>query len=188
MLGMNFQFGLMINEFSSYLSTKRKEELPPEIKEKHPDLTDEEYENIKQNTLDLLKVVLPIAIQFCIVDNVGTPKLDIVIHELIQNNKDKKFTRFMLSFLLCDIGNGNIKTFLMNYISDEDSKDFLKLILAKLGIYYSMWYFGNNPHMDDVLLDLITEVQFKISGENRLQMQAKKGEYKKRIKQCSSDL
>ena len=183
MLGMNFQFGLMINEFSSYLSTKRKEELPPEIKEKHPDLTDEEYENIKQNTLDLLKVVLPIAIQFCIVDNVGTPKLDIVIHELIQNNKDKKFTRFMLSFLLCDIGNGNIKTFLMNYISDEDSKDFLKLILAKLGIYYSMWYFGNNPHMDDVLLDLITEVQFKISGENRLQMQAKKGEYKKRIKQ-----
>lgn len=89
----------------------------------------------------------------------------------------------MLSFLLCDIGNGNIKTFLMNYISDEDSKDFLKLILAKLGIYYSMWYFGNNPHMDDVLLDLITEVQFKISGENRLQMQAKKGEYKKRIKQ-----
>ena len=37
--------------------------------------------------------------------------------------------------------------------------------------------------MDDVLLDLITEVQFKISGENRLQMQAKKGEYKKRIKQ-----
>lgn len=27
------------------------------------------------------------------------------------------------------------------------------------------------------------EIQFKISGENRLQMQAKKGEYKKRIKQ-----
>ena len=183
MLGMNFQFGLMMNEFSAYLTSKTKDDLPDEIKEKHPNLTDEEYEKIKGNVLDLLKIVLPVAIQFCMVDNVGTPKLEVVISELIQANKDKKFTRFMLSFLLCDIGNGNIKTFLMNYIREEESKDILKLILAKLGFYYSMWYFGNDPHMDDILLDLITETQIKLSGESNLQLQMKKGEYKKQLKQ-----
>ena len=183
MLGMNFQFGLMMKDFSAYLTSKTKDDLPNEIKEKHPNLTDEEYEKIKQNVLDLLKVVLPIAIQFSIVDNVGTPKLEIVISELIQANNDRKFTRFMLSFLLCDIGSGNIKTFLMNYIGEEESKDILKLILAKLGFYYNMWYFGNNPHMDNILIDLIIETQIKLSGENSLLLQAKKAEYKKKIKQ-----
>lgn len=183
MLGMNFQFGLMMNDFSAFLTSKTKDDLPDEIKEKHPNLTDEEYDKIKENVLDLLKIVLPVAIQFSLVDNVGTPKLEVVISELIQANKDKKFTRFMLSFLLCDISNGNVKTFLMNYINEEDSKDILKLILAKLGFYYSMWYFGNNPQIDNMLLDLITEAQIKLSGESGLKLQMKKGEFKKQIKQ-----
>ena len=89
----------------------------------------------------------------------------------------------MLSFLLCDIGNGNIKTFLMNYIGEETSEDILKLILVKLGFYYSMWYFGNDSHMDDILLDLITEVQIRLSGGNSLQLHMNKNEYKKQIKQ-----
>lgn len=129
-----------------------------------------------------MKITLPIAIQFSIADNVGTPKLEIVISELIEANKDRKFTRFMLSFLFCDIGNGNIKTFLMNYIAEETSKDILKLILAKLGFYYSMWYFGKDSHMDNILLDLITETQIKLSGESSLQLQMNKGQYRKQIK------
>ena len=180
---MNFQFGLIMNEFSVYLTSKTKEDLPEQLKEKHPNLTDEEYKKIKENVLDLLKIVLPVAIQFSLVDNVGTPKLEVVINELIQANKDKKFTRFMLSFLLCDISNGNIKTFLRNYINEENSKDILKLILAKLGFYYDMWYFGNNPQMDNILLDLIAETQIKLSDENSLQLQVKKDEFKKQIKQ-----
>lgn len=182
-LGMNFQFGLMINDLSAYLVSKSKEDLPTEIKKKHPNISDEEYEKIKQDVLDFLKIVLPIALQFTMVDNVGTPKLEVVISELIQGNISKKFTRFMLSFLLCDISNGNIKTFLMNYIREEDSKDILKLILVKLGFYYSMWYFGNNPAMDDLLLDLIIEVQAKLADESSLQFQVRKGECKKNIKQ-----
>jgi hypothetical protein len=173
----------MMNDFSAYLTSKTKDDLPDEIKEKHPDLTDEEYDKIKENVLDLLKLVLPVAIQFSLVDNVGTPKLEVVISELIQASKDKKFTRFMLSFLLCDISNGSVKTFLMNYINEEDSEDILKLILAKLGFYYSMWYFGNNLQIDNMLLDLITEVQIKLSGESCLKLQMKKGEFKKQIKQ-----
>lgn len=181
MLGMNFQFGLIMNNLSAYLTSKTKEDLPEEIKEKYPNLTDEEYGEIQENVLDLLKIALPIAIQSSMVNNVGTPKLEIVISELIQANKDRKFTRFMLSFLLCDIGYGDIKTFLMNYIGEEASKDILKLILVKLGFYYSMWYFGNNPNVDNILLDLITEIQIKLSGEGNLLMN--KSEYKRQIKQ-----
>lgn len=182
-LGMSFQFGLMINEFSAYLTSKVKEDLPEDIKKKHPDLTDDEFNEIKGNILDLLKIALPLAIQLIVVDNVGTPKLEIVTNELIQANRDKKFTRFMLSFLQCDMGNGNVKNFLMNYIKEENSKDIMKLILMKLSFYYSMWYFGNDPHIDDILLDLITEVQIKLSGSNNLTMQLRKGEYKMRLKQ-----
>lgn len=182
MLGMNFQLGLIMNDFSVYLTSKTKEDLPEQIKEKHPNLTDEEYKKMKENVLDLLKIVLPVAIQFSLVDNVGTPKLEVVISELIQTNKDKKFTRFMLSFLLCDICNGNIKTFLKKYINEENSKDILKLILIKLRFYYDMWYFGNDPQIDNILLDLIIETQIKLSDENSLQLQMKKDELKKQIK------
>ena len=66
---------------------------------------------MKEWILELIKIALPIALQFSIVDNIGTPKLKIVISELLEVNKNRKFTRFMLSFLFCDIGNGNIKTF-----------------------------------------------------------------------------
>lgn len=182
-LGMNFQFGLMIKELKAYFTSKSKEELPDELKERHPNLTDKEFDKIKEKVLDLLKIVLPIALQFSMVDNVGTPKLEVVISEMIRENPDKKFTRFMLSFLLCDISNGEIKPFISNYIRDESSKDILKLILAKLQIYYSLWYFGNDSHVDDVLLDLIMETQIKLSGENKLKLQMNKGEYRKQIKQ-----
>lgn len=182
-LGMNFQFSLLMDEFSARLMSKMKEDLPDEIKEKHPDLTDEEYNEFKKSLLELFKVVLPIGIQFCIRDNVGTPKLEVVISDLIQSNRNKKFTRFMLSFLQCDIGNGNIKTFLMNYINEEDSKDILKLILSKLSYYYNMWYFGDNSQIDSMLIDLISEVRMKLSGENNLKAKVMKGRYVNQVKQ-----
>ena len=45
-LGMNFQFGLIMKEFAAYLTSKTKEDLPDEIKGKYPNLTDEEYEKL----------------------------------------------------------------------------------------------------------------------------------------------
>lgn len=182
-LGMNFQFGLMIKDFSAYLNSKTKEDLPDEIREKHPALTDEEYNEIRESILDLLKIALPIGMQFFIAENVGTPKLDIVINELIKENEDKKFTKFMLSFLYCDISNGRIKNFLQEYIKNEESKDILKLVLFKLGFYYSMRYFGNNAQVDNAILDLITDVQIKLSGKNQLGAKMRKGEIKKQIRQ-----
>ncbi|MHB9309429.1 hypothetical protein ACW0S9_06105, partial [Fusobacterium polymorphum] len=77
-LGMNFQFSLIIKEFSGYLSANNKEELPNEIREKYPNLTNEEYIKIKNNVIDLLKLFLPIAMQCHIAQNIGTPKLELV--------------------------------------------------------------------------------------------------------------
>ena len=71
----------------------------------------------------------------------------------------------------------------MNYIGEETSKDILKLILIKLGLYYNLWYFGKTPQIDEILLDLLTEVQIKLSGENSLKLQMKKNEVRNAIKQ-----
>ena len=182
-LGMNFQFGLMIKEFSSYLLCKSKEELPEKIRQRHPNLTVKEFNEIKEVVLDLIKISLPIGMQLFIAGNVGSPKLDIIIDELIKENTDKNFTKFMLTFLYCDMGNGKIKKYLMDYINIEESKDILKLILFKLSFYYSMRYFGNDPQIDDVLLDLITEVQVKLSADNKLGAKMHKGKIKQQMKQ-----
>ena len=56
----------------------------------------------------------------------------------------------------------------MNYIEEETSPDILKLILVKLGFYYNIWYFGKDAYMDEMLLDLITETQIKLSGQKCL--------------------
>lgn len=180
-LGMNFQFGLIIRELSVYLTSKDKESLPDEVKEKHPNLTNEEFEDIKSKVLDLIKIIFPIALQACMARNVGTPKLEVTISELIEDNKNRRFTKFMLVFLLCDIGNGDMRSFLMKYIDSEDSKDIQKLILMKLDFYYSMWYFGNSSKTDEMLLDLITETQIKIAGSN-LKIQSNKSMIKQHIK------
>lgn len=86
---MNFQFSLIIKEFSGYLSANNKEELPNEIREKYPNLTNEEYIKIKNNVIDLLKLFLPIAMQCHIAQNIGTPKLELVIEELICDSENK---------------------------------------------------------------------------------------------------
>ena len=90
----------------------------------------------------------------------------------------------MLSFLLCDIGDGTkINTFIKNYISEETSKDILKLIIAKLGLYYELWYFGEDKNIDNTLLELITDAQIKLSGDRNLELKSNKGIYKKQLKQ-----
>ena len=183
-LGMNFLFCLMLKELRVYLTSKTKEELPEEIRKNNNDLTDDEFEKIKENTLELFKFILPLAIQFYIASNVGTPKLELIISDLIECNKKEKFTRFMLSFLLCDIGDGTkINTFIKNYISEETSKDILKLIIAKLGLYYELWYFGEDKNIDNTLLELITDAQIKLSGDRNLELKSNKGIYKKQLKQ-----
>ena len=181
-LGMNFQFSLIIKEFSGYLSANNKEELPNEIREKYPNLTNEEYIKIKNNVIDLLKLFLPIAMQCHIAQNIGTPKLELVIEELICDSENKKFTKFMLSFLYCDLGNiKNNKEYFNKYIKNEKSKNILKLIFFKLNFYYRMRYFGTDTKIDNIILDLITEVYLKLHNYENVYA-GKKGSFKQKIK------
>ncbi len=182
-LSMNFLFGFVMKKLSAYLSGKSKEELPDDLKNNHVSLTDEAFEVEKEMTIDFLKIVLPISMQTHIAANIGTPKLNIVINELIRANSTKKFTKFMLTFLYCDIGNGNIEQFLLNYIKNEESKDILTLILIKLTFYYRTRYFGNDFQTDCSLLDLIAEVQYKLNSSDNLQEKAQKDRIKQIIKQ-----
>ncbi len=179
-MGMNFQFGLLLKEISCYLTSKTKEELPEEILSKHPELTDKEFEEMKEAAFDLIKIVIPISMQFYIADNIGTPKLELIITELISEKSTHKFTKFMLSFLSCDMSDGNIKSFLIDYIRKEDSKNIRTLIMLKVILYYSIRYFGNNPKIDSELLDVVAEAATSLKEENIYVMQ--KGIVKQQLK------
>lgn len=89
----------------------------------------------------MIKVTFPIAIQHVILENVGTPKLEMAIDELMKQKEDKAFEKFMLKFLKCDLNIGNIISELRRYIEKENSESILKLIFMKLLFYYRMRFF-----------------------------------------------
>ena len=76
---------------------------------------------------EMVKIIMPIGLQFFISTNLGTQKLDLVISELMNENSNKKFTKFMLIFLYCDLGCENFTDYLKKYIKNENSKDILKI-------------------------------------------------------------
>lgn len=182
MLGINFQFGIIVKNFSHYLLSTKKEELPDDVKESIPEMTDSQFEKIKLDIIEMIKVILPIGLQFFIDTNIGTPKLEVVINELIEENIGKKFTRFMLIFLYCDLSSGYFKELLKKYIKEEESKDILKLILFKLTFYYRSRYFGVDTKIDEYLLDLITDVIMKTNNANELKHKMNKSIIKREIK------
>ena len=64
---------------------------------------------MKEQLVDVTKLIFPIAIQNLILENGGTPKLEAAINELIKNKQDKPFEKFMLTFLKCDLKIGRLK-------------------------------------------------------------------------------
>lgn len=168
-LGMNLQLSIVIKILSSFIKSESKEELPDNIKNEYPLLTDEAFDRIKENMMDWIKIALPIGIQFFIADNVGTPKLEVVIEDMIGAQKiDNKFTKFMLVFLLSDISDKVNKKFLMDYINNEDSNDILKIVFIKITFYYYFRYYGESYIIDKDLMDLLTEVKVKLMKKELL--------------------
>ena len=98
-----------------------------------------------------------------ILENIGTPKLEMAINDLMRQKKDKPFERFMLEFLRCDLNMGNAIVTLHDYINKESSEDILKLIFIKLIFYYRMRFFGDNLEINNNILDLIIELQIKLN-------------------------
>lgn len=79
------------------------EEFIKKNQEKGKELTQEDFEKLQELFLEMIKVSFPIAIQHMILENVGTPKLEVAIDELMEYKKDKPFEKFMLEFLKCDL-------------------------------------------------------------------------------------
>lgn len=129
------------------------------------ELTQEDFEKSKEQALEMIKVTFPIAIQHAILENIGTPKLEIAIDELMEQKESKPFEKFMLEFLKCDLKLGNIISELRRYIQKETSIGILKLIFIKLVFYYRMRFFGTNTQIYNYILDLIIEVQIKLKPE-----------------------
>lgn len=131
-------------------------------------LTQKDFEKSKEIFLEMIKVTFPIALQHMILENVGTPKLEIAIDELMVQKETKPFEKFMLEFLKCDLNIGNITSELRRYIKKEDSEGILKLIFMKLLFYYRMRFFGSDKQIYDSILDLIIELQIKLNPEKRI--------------------
>ena len=127
------------------------------------ELTIEDFEKSKELFFEMIKVTFPIAIQHVILENVGTPKLEMAIDELMKQKEDKAFEKFMLKFLKCDLNIGNIISELHRYIEKENSESILKLIFMKLLFYYRMRFFGKNTQIYNSILDLIVMLQIKLN-------------------------
>ena len=117
----------------------------------------------KELFLEMIKVSFPIALQHVILENVGTPKLEVAIDELMEQKKYKPFEKFMLEFLKCDLNVGNVIPELHRYIQKETSEGIIKLIIMKLLFYYRMRFFGTNKQIYNGILDLIIEAQIKLN-------------------------
>ena len=141
------------------------EEFIKKNQEKGKELTQEDFEKLQELFLEMIKVSFPIAIQHMILENVGTPKLEVAIDELMGQKEGKPFEKFMLEFLKCDLNVGNAMSELHRYIQKETSEGILKLIFMKLLFYYRMRFFGTNTQVYNSILDLIIEVQIKLNPE-----------------------
>ncbi len=161
--GMNMLYAILI-KFNEYLlGNIAFEELDEKEKKQLKIKSEKEFVEIKNNIIDFVKLIYPIAIQNMILENVGTPKLESAVNILIKKKESKPFEKFMLTFLKCDLKKVKLKSALASYIKNEKSDVILKLILIKLTYYYTMRFFGsNNSKIDKELINLITEIQIKL--------------------------
>lgn len=167
MYGMNMLYAMIINSFD-YVRDDIKFGDLSEIQKADLNVnTEEDFENLKQQTIEFMKLILPIAIQNLILENVGTPKLEVAINQLIETKQNKPFENFMLTFLKCDLKIAHLKSLLSQYIKQENSKDILKIALVKLTFYYKSRFWGNNLVLDKELIDLITDIHMKINPQKK---------------------
>ncbi|MDD6626887.1 MAG: metallophosphoesterase [Lachnospiraceae bacterium] len=163
MYAMNILLGEMLNKAEEARDNMSVEDFAEMVDgvEKIP--TDEEFEQIKDEFLETVKISFPLALQNLILENVGTPKLEIAINEQMAKKSDKPFEKFMLVFLKCDLKIGDIIVELRKYIKSENTVTILKLALVKLVFYYRGRFFGNNYKLENDIIDLIIEIQKKLN-------------------------
>lgn len=167
MCGMNMLYAMMIKLFDYMKEELKFEELSDNDKKHWGVDTQEDFDKKKEEMVDITKLLFPIATQNMILENVGTPKLEAAINELIKDKQDKPFEKFMLTFLKSDLKIVGLKNLLGKYIKEEDSKNILKIALMKLLFYYRARFFGNSIQVDKELSDLIAEIHMKLNPVKR---------------------
>lgn len=164
-----YAMNILLGEIFALAEVLKKEisfeDFIKENQEEGKELTQEDFEKSKELFLEMIKVSFPIALQHVILENVGTPKLEVAIDELMGQKEDKPFEKFMLEFLKCDLNVGNFMPELHRYIQKETSEGILKLIFIKLLFHYRMRFFGTDTQIYNSILDLIIEVQIKLNPE-----------------------
>lgn len=167
MYAMNILLAQLISLAENVKNNFSFEEFKMRNKECDQEITYKAFEKSKEECLEMIKVSFPVAIQHMILENVGTPKLEVAIDELMKQKNDKPFEKFMLEFLKCDLNIGNIVYELGKYIKNESSEGILKLIFIKLIFYYRMRFFGRNTQIYQSILDLIIELQIKLNPRGK---------------------
>lgn len=174
MYGMNMLYYMTIKLSEHIIKELKYDDLKKRMKDNFRFENENEFEKEKPKMYDYIKLLCPIAIQNIIIENVGTPKLEIAINSLMKSKKDKAFELFMLTFLKCDLKIANIKKILTDYIKREKSIDILKLALFKVTFYYESRFFGNNEIIDKDLLNLINQIRNKINPPPQVRYRFKK--------------
>lgn len=138
-------------------------------------ITEDKGTKIKTQIYDAFQIAFPIAIQQVIFENIGTPKLELAIEDLLKNKQNKPFEKFMLNFLKSDLDIGNIITDLRRYIREEDSHSILKIIEIKILFYIMMRVWDEDKKRESDLLDLLIEINLKLYPEQTDLMKKYKG-------------
>lgn len=163
MYGMNMLYAIMLKLFESFNKDFRYEELSKEDKKMLNINSSEELESVKKESYDMAKILFPIAVQNVILENVGSPKLNSAINELLNKKNDKPFEKFMLVFLKCDLQIDTPKQILNKYLLYEATESILKIALTKLTFYYQMRFFGTNITIDNDIIEMILDINNKLN-------------------------
>lgn len=118
---------------------------------------------IDDDFIDAIKLSFPTAIQKYVYETVGTPTLKNAIQALDKDiDKNAVFEKFMIIFLMVDLGIIKLDPDLHNYIKQQNNDSILKLINVKLIYYYKFHFFGENKKIDDQLIKLIETIMVKL--------------------------
>ena len=173
---MNILLGLILQVWKDIVNNMDRKELEEIRREIGEDEVGENeiwlnLEKNKEKLYDIFQLIAPIMMQQIISENVGTPKLEMAINEIILHKENEPFEKIMLSLLKCDFGIGSIKGNLLKIIREEKSDSILKIIQMKLIYYIQMRVWGADIKKENEILDLIIEIESKFQGEKGEEVQ-----------------
>lgn len=110
---------------------------------------------------DIIAISMPVAMQFIILENLGSPKLKVPIEQLLSSQKTQ-FEKFMLVSLYSDMKLTQYWKKIDKLINEASSSFFQQLIFTKLLIYNAMFVINDNEAEE--IAKLIEKLKIKMSN------------------------